>query len=178
MKIIILIGALLHGFVQFCYSQDCKYVVNTEDKFTKLKVQETESIELCQLLKNKDLVKIKNIGMVLRKEGDKRFFTLVYTISGSGGIPRFVGNGQSKLILLLDNNSTIDLDMTGLMSDQKTNWGGTKGVVATHFEMSEENYLKLLANSITDIRALAMVNPFDFKIKEEVKTNMYFNCIK
>lgn len=159
------------------FAQDCKYAVNKEDKFSNTLTQEIEPVELCSIVKNPGMVKIKDISMILRTENGKKYFTLAYVMGGSGGVPIFAGNGQSKLILLLDGGTKVELNMSGLLSDSKAK-NALKSATLTHFELSEDAYFKLKAHSITDVRASAMMNPFDFKVKEEVKTSFYFGCIR
>jgi hypothetical protein len=159
----------LFGLTISCFSQECNYTKNSVDKFTGDRTIETEPILLIKQIKN-DAIFIKNVQMILRKENENRYFTLYYTVMK--GSPTFMGGtNNNKLICLLDNGQTVELPMSGPISDI------LKYDRATHFTISNDIFELLLHHDIKDIRAVSSINPVDFEV-ENVKTKGYFECIK
>ena len=149
------------------HSQSCVYKTNSTDKFTGITNMVLEPVLIQKKIKT-DLMHLKNVEMILSKEGDNRYFTLSYTCVLSG--PRFGGSGN-KLICLLDNNTSVELPMAVLTSDV------IKYVHSTKFSISEEVLQELLLHNITDIRCVSFVNPFDFSLVANVQTKPFFKCI-
>lgn len=168
MKNIFLFGVLIF---QLCRlnAQDCKYKVNNVDKFTGKTELETKPLELKGKVKKDGGFNVKNVSMILKKQGDERIFTMSLTLFNAG--PRF-GGANNKLILLLDNKETVELPLRGMTSDQ------IKYDQFTNFDIDNNQFEVLRSHNILSVRVVAFLNPFDFDVEENVKTKDVFNCIK
>ncbi len=156
------------------FSDDnCKYKVQKVDKFTGENEIELEPILLLKKFKS-DVIKVTDLSMVLRKKGQYISFELIFGQAGMSNksVPRFIGRMDNKLVCLLKNGSQVELPMEGDMPDF------IKSKTVVHFSVSQESFELLLKSKITDIRAVSSVNPFDFKIDDEVNTKAFFKCIE
>jgi hypothetical protein len=169
--ILILLIVSITGF-----GQECKYETNIKDKFTNEVQIKLKPVQLLSVYKRAKEVKLMDLQMTLQKRGDKRIFSL--SLKAAYGHPQFLGTigneykPSSSLIFILDNSIQIELPMMGINSDIN------KLYLITHFVISQENYELLLSHDIIDVRAKAIVNPFDFTVNPKVKTKGYFKCIE
>lgn len=158
-------------FVNFnSYSQNCDYKINETDKFSGVSHSELEPVLLQKKYKSEVSV-LNKISMVLSKKGEDRTFSLQY-IYYNKSQPIFSGMGDCKLICLLESGETVELQMKGRMSDV------IKSEVTTHFNIPEKAFDLLQSDNITDIKAIAMMNGFEFTVEENKNTKIYFDCIK
>lgn len=174
MKTIKILAIAILTLTQTCYqklyAQDCKYKTQKIDKFTGESETETLPISLCKKLKS-NTIKISKIEMTLNKTGTVRTLTLSF-IWQSKGYPMFSANYNNRLILLLDNNETVELPLRGNGSDF------IKNKVSTHFSISNDVFSLLKIHNITDVRAIATLNSFDFNIEDDITTTKIFDCIE
>ena len=153
-----------------CFSQDCEFSVNTKDKFTKQVKIELEALMLLKKYEGENKVQIAKLEMILKNEEGSFIFTLKMSRKGNG-LPQFNKFLGDKLVLLLDNGSQLELEMTGLISSDYINKD-----MYTHFKLKHEEIDLLMDNKITDIRVMTSINPFDFVVQKEVDTRKSFRC--
>lgn len=155
-------------------AQNCNYVKNENDKFTKQKSQLTEMLRVVtKNIKVKRVYNIEKIDMQAKAENGQRMLVLTYYFA----LGSTVANTNSKAIVLTADGSTLELPCLQNIPDQKQKMSGV-AVLTYTFGIDEAAFEKLCASNITDVRVTSIINPVDFTVREGVNTYPMFQCIR
>ncbi len=155
-------------------AQNCNYVKNETDKFTKQKSQLTEVMRVVtKNIKVKRVYTIEKIDMQAKAENGQRMLVLTYYFA----LGSTVANTNSKAIVLTADGTTLELPCLQNMPDQMQKRSGV-AVLSYAFGIDDAAFEKLCASNITDVRVTSIINPVDFTVMEGVNTNSLFQCIR
>lgn len=153
-------------------AQDCKFIKNETDKFTKNRLIHTQAVKVTsERIKVKNAYSIDKVEMQVKSENNVILIGLEYFFAA--GLT--VANTDNKLILLLEDGSTIDAPCVQNMPNQRGNAFTAK--ISYNFQLSMSDFAKLIKLNITDIRMTAQINPVEFSIAKEIQTKKIFNCL-
>ncbi|NMH28908.1 hypothetical protein [Flavobacterium silvaticum] len=153
-------------------AQDCKLAKNETDKFTKSKTVYTQPVKVtAERIKLKNAYSIDKVELQIKVENQNYLIHLDYFFAS--GLS--VANTSNKLILLLDDGSTIDAPCIQDMPSQRGS--AFTAIISYDFKVAASDFVRLIKSDITDIRMTAQINPIDFSISKEIRTSKLFNCV-
>jgi hypothetical protein len=148
------------------YGQDCKFVINEIDAFTKEKKTITKRQIICDKLSSSiSLSFIKNKYNYLKFEYN------------SNGIKSIVVGTNNKLIFMLNDDSVIELFPLEIVSGEFNSMNNT--VVSVNYLITSESISKIRNIGIKKIRFNSTKYYYDFDVTKEkwiVKLNNHIDC--
>jgi hypothetical protein len=148
------------------YGQDCKFVVNEVDAFTKEKKTITKRQLICDKLSSSiSLSFIKNKYTYLKVE------------YSSTGINSIVVGTNNKLIFMLNDDSMIELFPLEVVSGEFTSMNST--VISVNYLITNESISKIRNIGIKKIRFNSTKYYYDFDVTREkliAKLNNQIDC--
>ncbi len=158
--------------IQPIYSQDCNYLMNKVDEFTKRVKKITKS----QTILNKhDKEKTQNLTLSLIAIDSSKYLSISYYKRTSSGSFDMCFSDDSKLLVKLADSSIVSLPYVGSIecalskvevTQYSTYWNHS---ISGSFEMDSIAVAKLLSSEIRLVRVEGSKSYEDVKIIEKVK---------
>lgn len=156
-------------------SAQCRYEIDRTDKFANQREKLTEELVVARKVKRKNALPLRKVLVQLKNFNNYQTFVLKFPLTAVMSPTFSDAEGDSHLLLLLEDNSNLKLPLAKLMGNQAE---GIELRYAIDFLLKETDIQRLKTYKITDIRVGMKVNSFDMTLENSAAKILrdYFDC--